>query len=81
MKTALDSATLTGMLDRPAKADRIERRANPDHRRAVPVCLAAQVQATAGQTPNRIEDENQAFFSALPPEDGLILCSLLKKPG
>ncbi len=80
-KTELDSATLTGLLDRLAKAGFIERRANPDDRRAIRVCLTRQGQATAGQIQHIAEDENQAFLTVLTPEEGLILRSLLKKLG
>lgn len=80
-KTELDSATLTGLLDRLAKAGLIERRANPDDRRAILVCLTNQGQATAGRIHSIIEDENRAFLAALTPEEGLILRSLLKKLG
>ncbi len=80
-KTELDSATLTGLLDRLAKAGLIERRDNPDDRRAILVCLTRAGQATARQIQSIIEDENQAFLSGLTPEEGLILRSLLKKLG
>ena len=78
-KTELDSATLTGLLDRLACAGLIERRPNPDDRRAILVCLTGQ--AVADQIQNIIEDENRAFLSPLTPEEGLILKSLLKKIG
>jgi len=80
-KTEFDSATLTGLLDRLAKAGFIERRDNPDDRRAILVCLTQSGQVTAGQIQNIIGDENQAFLSKLTPEEGLILRSLLKKLG
>lgn len=78
-KTELDSATLTGLLDRLAKAGFIERRANPDDRRAIRVCLTRSGQATVDQLQNMIADANQAFLDGLTPEEGLILRSLLKK--
>ena len=80
-KTELDSATLTGLLDRLAKAGFIERRANLDDRRAIRVCLTRQGQTTAGQIRHITEAENQAFLAVLTPEEGLILRSLLKKLG
>ena len=78
-KTELDSATLTGLLDRLAKADLVERRSNPDDRRAILVCLTQPGHETASQIKAIIGDENQAFLSKLTPEEGLILRSLLKK--
>ena len=80
-KTEFDSATLTGLLDRLAMAGLIERRDNPDDRRAILVCLTQKGQTTASRIRNIIEDENQAFLSNLTMEEGLILRSLLKKLG
>jgi DNA-binding MarR family transcriptional regulator len=80
-KIELDSATLTGLLDRLAKAGFVERRVNVDDRRAIRVCLTRQGQATAGRIQHITEDENQAFLAVLTPEEGLILRSLLKKLG
>ena len=80
-QTELDSATLTGLLDRLAKIGLIERRANPDDRRAILVCLTAQGGKIAGRIQAIIETENQAFLAGLTPEEGLILRSLLKKLG
>jgi DNA-binding MarR family transcriptional regulator len=78
-KTELDSATLTGVLDRLAKVGLIERRENPDDRRAILVCLTEQGQETANRIQNIVEDENQAFLTNLTQEEGLILRSLLRK--
>jgi len=80
-QTELDSATLTGLLDRLGNSGLIERRANPDDRRAILVCLTEQGVQTAGQIRAIIEQENRAFLSGLTPEEGLILRSLLKKLG
>jgi DNA-binding MarR family transcriptional regulator len=80
-RTELDSATLTGLLDRLTKAELIERRPNPNDRRAVLVCLTKTGRATAGQIRAILADENQAFLSALTMEEGLVLRSLLKKLG
>ena len=78
-RTALDSATLTGLLDRLTKAGHVERRDNPDDRRAILVCLTASGSEIARQVQEIIEDENEAFLSKLTPEEGLILRALLKK--
>lgn len=78
-KTEFDSATLTGVLDRLAKAELIERRSNPDDRRAILVCLTPKGRETAGRIADIIERENQAFLSNLTKEEGLILRSLLQK--
>lgn len=78
-KSELDSATLTGLLDRLAKAGLVERRDNPNDRRAILVCLTNTGRDTARRILNIVEDENQAFLSKLTYEEGLILRSLLKK--
>jgi len=80
-QTELDSATLTGLLDRLAKSGLIERRPNPDDRRAILVCLTEQGEEIAGRIQAIIETENQAFLAGLTPEEGLVLRSLLKKLG
>lgn len=80
-QTELDSATLTGLLDRLAKSGLIERRPNPVDRRAILVCLTEQGEEIAGRIQAIIETENQAFLAVLTPEEGLVLRSLLKKLG
>ncbi len=80
-QTELDSATLAGLLDRLASSGLVERRPNPDDRRAILVCLTEQGEKIAGRIQAIVEIENQAFLSALTPEEGLILKSLLKKLG
>jgi DNA-binding MarR family transcriptional regulator len=78
-KIEFDSATLTGLIDRLTKAGLIERRDNPEDRRAILVCLTKEGGATAKQLLNIVENENQAFLSKLTKEEGLILRFLLKK--
>lgn len=80
-QTELDSATLTGLLDRLASSGLVERQPNPDDRRAILVCLTKQGESVAGRIQAIIETENQAFLTGLTPEEGLILRSLLKKLG
>jgi DNA-binding MarR family transcriptional regulator len=80
-KIEFDSATLTGLIDRLVKGGFIERRDNPDDRRAILVCLTEQGRETVGQIHRIVEDENRAFLSSLTPEEELILRSLLKKIG
>lgn len=78
-KIEFDSATLTGLIDRLAKAGLIERRDNPDDRRAILVCLTREGRATSKQLLNIVENANQTFLLNLTKEEGLILRSLLKK--
>ena len=80
-KIEFDSATLTGLIDRLAKISLIERRDNPDDRRAILVCLTQQGKETTNQILYIVEEANQAFLSNLTKEEGLILRSLLKKIG
>ncbi|MEA1966819.1 MAG: MarR family transcriptional regulator [Thermodesulfobacteriota bacterium] len=78
-KIEFDSATLTGLIDRLAKIGLLERRNNPNDRRAILVCLTQQGHKTVNQIKNIVENENKAFLSNLTKEEGLILRSLLKK--
>ena len=78
-KVEFDSATLTGLIDRLAKAGMIERQSNPDDRRAILVYLTDNGRKTARQLQSMVAGDNQAFLSDLTKEEGLILRSLLKK--
>jgi MarR family transcriptional regulator, organic hydroperoxide resistance regulator len=78
-KIEFDSATLTGILDRLVRAGLVERRDNPNDRRAILVCLTREGEETATGIHSVIEEENRAFLSNLTYEEGLILKSLLKK--
>ena len=78
-KMEFDSATITGLIDRLVKVKLIERRDNPDDRRAILVCLTEKGLETAKKIRSIVGVENKAFLSNLTDEEGLILRSLLKK--
>ncbi|MFO7749426.1 MAG: MarR family transcriptional regulator [Desulfobacteraceae bacterium] len=78
-KLELDSATLTGLIDRLAKAGLVERCDNPHDRRAILVCLTRQGWKTAHGIQMIVEEANLSFLSGLTGEEGLILRALLKK--
>lgn len=80
-KIEFDSATLTGLIDRLGNAGFLERRNNPDDRRAIRVCLTEKGKETAKKILEIVGKENQAFLSGLTPEEAMILKALLKKIG
>lgn len=75
----LDSATLTGLLDRLTAAGLVGRRADPADRRAIRILLTEAGQAKAKRIKSLITEANREFLASLTPEEGLILKSLLKK--
>jgi DNA-binding MarR family transcriptional regulator len=75
----LDSATLTGLLDRLVAAGLVSRRADPADRRAIRILLSEAGQAKAKRIKSVVADANREFMAALTSEEGLILKSLLKK--
>ena len=80
-KTAFDSATLTGLLDRLSTAGLLERRNHPNDRRAIRVCLTPSGRHVARRIESIIENENRGFLAGLTEAEGLLLRSLLKKLG
>jgi DNA-binding MarR family transcriptional regulator len=61
-RTGLDSATLTGILDRLEAGDRIERKQNPDDRRSILIYLTDKGRATGGTVVQLMEDANAEFL-------------------
>jgi len=61
-KVELDSATLTGILDRLEAAQLIERKGNPDDRRSVKIYLTKLGKETGLQTKKLIEEANKEFL-------------------
>ncbi len=62
-KVELDSATLTGILDRLEVAQLIERKGNPDDRRSVKIYLTKLGKETGLQTKKLIEEANKEFLT------------------
>ena len=75
----LDSATLTGIIDRLARAGLVERKNNPDDRRAVLICLTEKGKAVGNEILGIIEPANRSFLSKLTPEEEIIFRTLLRK--
>ncbi len=78
-RVMLDSATLTGILDRLEKASLVERKTHPEDRRALSVCLTAQGRQLTENLIPLAETANHDFLEPLTSEEQLILRLLLKK--
>jgi MarR family transcriptional regulator, organic hydroperoxide resistance regulator len=78
-RVMLDSATLTGILDRLEKASLVERKVHPEDRRALSVCLTAQGRELTESLIALAETANRDFLEPLTSEEQLILRLLLKK--
>jgi MarR family transcriptional regulator, organic hydroperoxide resistance regulator len=78
-KVELDSATLTGILDRLESAKIIERKGNPDDRRSVKIHLTPQGRTIAGETKKLIEEANQEFLKSFTEAEKENLRNLIKK--
>jgi MarR family transcriptional regulator, organic hydroperoxide resistance regulator len=78
-KTELDSATLTGILDRLEAAQLIERKANPNDRRSVMIHLTEHGKSLSAEAVVLIEQANKEFLSALTEVESHELISLIHK--
>jgi len=78
-RTDLDSATLTGILDRLEAAQLIERRGNPDDRRSIKVHLTKQGKTLADEAVRLIVEANQEFLKMLTEGEKGELRSLIRK--
>jgi len=78
-RTGLDSATLTGILDRLEAAELLERRRHPDDRRAIQVCLTGKGSETAKEIYEMSLEANKTFLASLSPEEISTLKGLLEK--
>jgi MarR family transcriptional regulator, organic hydroperoxide resistance regulator len=78
-RVMLDSATLTGILDRLEKASLLVRKIHPEDRRALSVCLTPQGRLLTENLIALAETANQDFLEPLTSEEQVILRLLLKK--
>lgn len=78
-RTMLDSATLTGILDRLEKAGLVKRLQHPTDRRAIIVGLTDEGRAIANDTYPEIERANEVFMNCLSPEEQTSLKAMLTK--
>ncbi len=76
-RTRLDSATLTGILDRLEGMKLVERKPNPEDRRAILVCLTKKGKPLAAKIHKAAEVANREFLSVLNTKDEVQLRSLL----
>ena len=79
-RVMLDSATLTGVLDRLESLDFIARDKHPEDRRAVLVSLTPAGRRLAARLYKSMQEANEAFLAEhLSEEEAMILKMLLKK--
>ncbi len=79
VRTDLDSATLTGILDRLESAGLVTRLPNPDDRRAIRVHLTTKGRETGSQVVKFMEEANVEFVRGLSSEEERSLRSMLQK--
>jgi DNA-binding MarR family transcriptional regulator len=78
-KTDLDSATLTGILDRLEGAGLIERKGNPKDRRAIQIHLTEKGRETGGDVVRTIKAANVDFLKGLSESEKQELMRLIGK--
>lgn len=78
-RSRLDSATLTGVLDRLEQGGFLVRKPHPEDRRAIRIRLTEQGYVTAEKSSRIIEAANESFMSRLSTEEETIFRLLLKK--
>ncbi len=78
-RTELDSATMTGILDRLEAARLIERQGNPVDRRSIRIHLTEQGRELAGKAVQSIVEANRAFLDILTEQEQEALRDLIRK--
>jgi len=78
-ETALDSATLTGILDRLESMDLLLRTPHRADRRAITVNLTDKGQEMAEALFEKVGPANEAFLKNLSPEETMMLKGILKR--
>ena len=71
-KVALDKATLTGLLDRLERDDLIERKADPDDRRAIRIFLTSKAESMRARLTELYHQNNVMFLSVLSREEQVV---------
>lgn len=77
-RTMLDSATLTGILDRLESSGIVERKQHPDDRRAILVVLTEKGKKVAAELHPVAREANKDFLASLRTEQQTLLKSFLK---
>lgn len=76
-RTELDSATLTGILDRLEAAGFLERKSNPDDRRSIHIHLTPKGKAMGREASRVIVEANAEFLQVLTEEQKRDLHSII----
>lgn len=78
-RVQLDSATLSGILDRLEGLDLIERQPNPDDRRAILVCLTGKGRELTVEVRRNGIEANRELFEGFSEDEEATLRNLLRK--
>ena len=78
-KIDLDSATLTGLLDRLEAGGLIERRQNPEDRRSIRIHLTEKGRTTGEKVAQLMDEANAEFLSGFNASEEVALRSLLNR--
>jgi MarR family transcriptional regulator, organic hydroperoxide resistance regulator len=78
-QTELDSATLTGILDRLEAAGHIRRHTHPHDRRSIEIRLTQEGKELAAGAVRAIDEANREFLSAFAPDERSGLLEMLGK--
>jgi DNA-binding MarR family transcriptional regulator len=78
-RTKLDSATLTGLLDRLEAMDLVERQAHPADRRAISICLTKNGKKVANDVFRIIQTANRELLSSFGVQEERGLKTMLKR--
>ena len=78
-RTELDSATLTGIIDRLEAAELIERRGNPADRRSIQVYLTERGRLLGAKAVRLIAEANVKFLEMLTEKESSELRRIIKK--
>ncbi len=77
-RLSLDSPAITGLLDRLEKEDLVERRNDPEDRRALKVYLTGKGRSLAGEIYKIAADFNEQLNSAFDDQQKQVLRKLIK---
>jgi len=78
-KTDLDSATLTGVLDRLEAGGFVERRQNPEDRRSIRIYLTEKGRTTGEKVAQLMDEANREFLNGFNASEEVALRSLLTR--
>ncbi|SMC23709.1 DNA-binding transcriptional regulator, MarR family [Desulfacinum hydrothermale DSM 13146] len=76
-RVQLDSATLTGILDRLERLGFVKRHKNPKDRRSILICLTDDGKRVAREIIRISREANESFLKDIPEEDEFLFRSVL----